>query len=445
VNTGVVTSCLYTIEKDIEVILPDDREMKVLSSQYNFSKDIELAPGSSVVLSENPVGIAVDIGTTTIVYYFMDLKTGGITDIRSNANPQIQYGSDVISRINYGSGKENGTKELQQHLVDDLNRVIDRFCKKHNYNNSDIVRVAVVGNTVMLHMFSGICALPIAHAPFTPVFTETKKLLPADAGLDINEKAEVILAPSLSGYVGGDIIAGLCSINDDFFKKQFLFVDIGTNGEIVLVTKDRILACATAAGPAFEGANISCGMSAVIGAISSFRNGKPKIIGDTDAAGVCGSGLIDIVAWMLDNEVLGMDGNISEDFVIPGLEQDNELKITQQDIREVQLAKSAIAAGINRLLSIAGITTEKLDNILLAGGFGNYIDIQNAVRIGLLPDVPREKYIQMGNTAGTGAVLTLKSDNFIPVMEKMRDKIEYIELSTDPDFSMEYAMNMFFN
>jgi uncharacterized 2Fe-2S/4Fe-4S cluster protein (DUF4445 family) len=245
--------------------------------------------------------------------------------------------------------------------------------------------------------------------------------------------------------VGGDIIAGLCSINDDFFKKQFLFVDIGTNGEIVLVTKDRILACATAAGPAFEGANISCGMSAVIGAISSFRDGKPKIIGDTDAAGVCGSGLIDIVAWMLDNEVLGMDGNISEDFVLPGLEQDNELKITQQDIREVQLAKSAIAAGINRLLSIAGITTEELDNILLAGGFGNYIDIQNAVRIGLLPDVPREKYIQMGNTAGTGAVLTLKSDNFIPVMEEMRDKIEYIELSTDPDFSMEYAMNMFFN
>jgi len=445
IDEGVVTSCLYNVENDIEVILPDDREMKVLSSQYDFSKDTELKPGDAVLLSDTPVGVAIDIGTTTMVYYFMDLKTGGITDIRSDVNPQVKYGADVISRINFSVETEGGVEELKEQLVSNINSVTSRFCKNHNYRSDDIVRLSIVGNTVMMHTLLGINALSIAHAPFTPVFTETKRLHAAEHGLNINPEAEVILAPSLSGYVGGDIIAGLASVNEDFYNKQFLFVDIGTNGEIVLVTKDKILACAAAAGPAFEGANISCGMSAVRGAISSFREGEPKIIGDAEPAGVCGSGLIDIVAYMLDNEILSMDGNIEEDFVVPGVDTENKIKLTQQDIREVQLAKSAIAAGISRLLSIAGITVDDLDNILLAGGFGNYIDIRSAVRIGLLPDVELGKYIQMGNTAGNGAVLTLKSDDFIPDMEELKNRIEYIELSTDPDFSMEYAMNMFFN
>ncbi|NPA37251.1 MAG: DUF4445 domain-containing protein [Chlorobi bacterium] len=440
VDEGVVTSCLYEVEKDIEVILPDDQEMKVLSSQYNFSEDVVLNPGDAALLADSPVGVAVDIGTTTIVYYFVDLKSGGITDIVSNVNPQVKYGADVISRINYTAENDSGTDEMKYILIDNFNRVTSEFCRKHGYKKEDVARVSIAGNTVMLHMFLGVNALSIAHAPFTPVFTETRKLKPQEAGLDINKNATVILTPSLSGYVGGDIIAGLASVKKDFYKKQFLFVDIGTNGEIVLVTKDRMLACATAAGPAFEGANISCGMSAVTGAVSSFRNGSPGVIGDAEAAGVCGSGLIDIIAFMLDNGTLSMEGNIESDFTIPG----TDIKITQQDVREVQLAKSAIAAGINRLLSIAGISVNELDNILLAGGFGNYIDIRSAIRIGLLPDVDTGKYIQMGNTAGNGAVLALKSDDFIPEMENLKKKIEYIELSTDPEFSMEYAMNMFF-
>ena len=443
-ETGVVTSCLYTVKKDIEVILPDDREMKVLSSQYDFSREVDLNPGDAVSLSDKPVGVAVDIGTTTMVYYFMDLKTGGTTDIRSNVNPQIKYGSDVISRINYSAENEGGVEELKNMLTSNMQAVIDRFCKRYGYKHDDIVRISIVGNTVMLHTLLGVDALPIAHAPFTPVFTETKRVKPDELGININPEAGIILAPSLSGYVGGDIIAGLASISDEFYRKQFLFVDIGTNGEIVLVTKDKTLACATAAGPAFEGANISCGMSAVNGAVSAFKDGKPKVIGDSEAVGVCGSGLIDIVAYMLDNGILSSEGNIESDFVIPGLSGNNEIKLTQQDIREVQLAKSAISAGINRLLAIAGITVDELDNILLAGGFGNYIDIRNAVRIGLLPDVDLNKYIQMGNTAGNGAVLALKSESCIPRMEEIKEKIEYIELSTDPEFSMEYAMNMFF-
>ncbi len=444
-NEGVVTSCLYPVDKNIEVILPDDREMKVLSSQYDYSKDVDLDPGDIYSLSDSPIGVAIDIGTTTMVYYFMDLKTGGITDIRSNVNPQIKYGADVISRINFTAETDDGIEELQRQLIDNINLVIGRFCKKHNFSNNDIVRLSIVGNTVMLHTLLGVNALTIAHAPFTPVFTDAKNIPSVELSVDINKDAAVLLSPSLSGYVGADIIAGLASIDESFYQKQFLFVDIGTNGEIVLVTKDRILACATAAGPAFEGANISCGMSAVRGAVSSFKDGISKVIGDVEAEGVCGSGLIDIVAYMLDNEILSMDGNIESDYVIPGSAGSNGIKITQQDIREVQLAKSAIAAGISRLLSIAGISVNDLDNILLAGGFGNYIDIKSAIRIGLLPGINIDKYIQMGNTAGNGAVLALKSESFVTEMEDLKNKVEYIELSTDPDFSMEYAMNMFFN
>jgi len=441
-NEGVVTSCLYPVNKDIEVILPDDREMKVLSSQYDHSTDVEPDIDDTYSLSDSPHGVAIDIGTTTIVYYFMDLKTGGITDIRSNVNPQVKYGADVISRINFTAETNNGIEELQKQLVDNINFVIGKFCKKHNFSNSDIVKLSIVGNTVMLHTLLGINALSIAHAPFTPVFTDTKIVDPAVLDLNTNPDTKIILSPSLSGYVGADIIAGLASIKENFYQKQFLFVDIGTNGEIVLVTKERILACATAAGPAFEGANISYGMSAVKGAISSFKDGKHKVIGDAEATGICGSGLIDIVAYMIETGILSFEGNIEGDFILPDTK---EIKITQQDIREVQLAKSAIAAGISRLLSIAGISVDDLDNILLAGGFGNYIDIKSAIRIGLLPDVNIDKYIQMGNTAGNGAVLALKSSAFISVMESLKDKMEYIELSADPDFSMEYAMNMFFS
>ena len=298
----------------------------------------------------------------------------------------------------------------------------------------------------MLHNLMGVDALSIAHAPFTPTFTDAKIVEAKALNIDINEQAEVVLSPSLSGYIGADIIAGLASIDTTKLNKTYLFVDIGTNGEIVLVTPDKILTCATAAGPAFEGANISCGMGAVTGAISEYNSTNYKVVGDAEPKGICGSGLIDIVAVMLDKGILQSDGNITDDYVIyDGKSKQNTIALNQQDIREVQLAKSAIAAGVNRMLALAGITADDLDHVLLAGGFGNYINIKSAMRIGLLPDLPIEKYITIGNSAGSGAVLALKSEGFITEMEQLKEKMEYIELSTDTEFSMEYAMNMFFS
>ncbi|MEN8249286.1 MAG: ASKHA domain-containing protein [Bacteroidota bacterium] len=441
---GHVTSCLYDVSRDIEVVMPGEQTMKILSTQYELTKTYWLNIGETAMLTSMPYGIAIDIGTTTMVFYIVNLVTSSVVEVISMINPQTKYGADVISRISYGAENQNGVVELQMALIDQINEVIDDYTRRAELLPEYFVKIAVVGNSTMLHQLMGIDAISIAHAPFNTVFKETKIVPSKELGVNINNEGQVVLSPSKSAYVGADIIAGLASLEREKIGKNLLFIDIGTNGEMVLVTPDRTISCATAAGPAFEGANISCGMGAIDGAVSKYTFDSYEVIGGgTQAKGVCGSGLIDIVGEMLKHEVMTSDGNIKEDFII----HENRKKIislTQQDIREVQLAKSAIASGIKRMMAIAGISNKDLDNVLLAGGFGNYINIENAIKIGLLPDVPVEKYIQVGNTAGTGATLALKSVDFIKEMEELIDEMEYIELSTDEEFTTEFAMNMFF-
>jgi uncharacterized 2Fe-2S/4Fe-4S cluster protein (DUF4445 family) len=445
-NDGHVTSCLYEVHKDIEVILPEELEMKILSSQYELTKTVWSNPSKSAELAPLPYGLAIDIGTTTMAFYIVNLLFGTVVDVKTSVNPQSKFGADVISRINYGAENEEGVRNLQSVLINSINKTIAEYCNESGIAYDDFVKVSVVGNTTMLHNFMGVDALSIAHAPFKPIFTDVQTMTAKEIGINIHEEGEIILSPSLSGYVGADIVAGLASLDESKIGKKFLFIDIGTNGEMALVTPSKILACATAAGPAFEGANISKGMSATKGAISKFSNGKYEVIGGVEPVGICGSGLIDIVANLVENEVLGMDGNITKEIVIKNHDtlEDTDVSLTQQDVREIQLAKSAIASGINRMLAIAGLDISELDNIYLAGGFGNYINIESAIRIGLLPDIDLNKYVQIGNTAGTGAVLALKSQDFVRSMNELITKMEYIELSTDEEFSMEFAMNMFF-
>ncbi len=441
---GHVTSCLYPIKKNIEVILPERSEMQVLSSQYNLTKALPLDPGSAAELVTIPYGLAVDIGTTTIVFFIVNLQSGSVVDIISRINPQLKFGADVITRINYGATTSTGLDELQKVLVQATNNAIAKFCAGYKVKPTDFVKISVVGNTTMLHNLLRVDALSIAQAPFMPQFTEMKRLHAHNIGININEQGELLLSPSLSAYVGADIVAGLASLDTSKLGRNFLFVDIGTNGELVLVTPNKILACATAAGPAFEGANISCGMPAVDGAISEFNQDSFNVIGGGEPVGVCGSGLIDVVATMIDTAVLGSEGNINNDFVIYSEGGSREITLNQQDVREVQLAKSAVFSGIKRLMAIAGLSFEDLNHVLLAGGFGNYLHISNAIKIGLLPPIPLEKYIQVGNAAGSGAVLALDSEVFITQMEELKSKMEYVDLSTDPEFPMEFAMNMYF-
>jgi uncharacterized 2Fe-2S/4Fe-4S cluster protein (DUF4445 family) len=299
----------------------------------------------------------------------------------------------------------------------------------------------------MLHLFLGVDPTSIAQAPFTPMFLEEQTLINKDFGLMANKDAEINLLPSISAYVGADIVSGLASLDPPEQIKNYLFIDIGTNGEIALVTPEKTFCCATAAGPAFEGANISCGMGAFAGAIASYDG--PDLyttIAREAAIGICGSGLIDIVSYLLRQKLVTKDGILENDYRVYGVEDKKDsIYITQQDIREVQLAKAAIMAGIHILVKIANLEYEQIDALFLAGGFGNYINIESAIQIALLPFQMRDKIIAIGNTSGSGACLALKSKSFMNNISELLQKAKYIELSTHEDFVLEYALKMSFS
>ena len=444
---GSVTSCVYPVTENIEIVLPDQREANILVDQHAFTVQLALNPGPSGDLSFYPHGVAIDIGTTSVVFYLVNLFTGGIIETRAVMNPQAKFGADVISRINYTAQFPEGLSTLQNEIITAINLQLDHFAALMEVSADEIVKITVTGNTTMLHLLLGIDPLPIALAPFTPAFIDEQQLKGKDLKLHCHQEAEIKILPSISAYIGADIVAGIASIKPTEQYKRFLFMDIGTNGELALVTPDQIWCCATAAGPAFEGANISCGMSAVEGAISVFTKDDYTVIGNFEPIGICGSGLIDVVAHLVENKLVTNDGFLAEDFMIVSKETSGtskEISLTQQDIREVQLAKSAMMAGVNVLLKKASMSYDDVDVLFLAGGFGNYIDTGNAMTIGMLPGSLKSRIISLGNTSGTGALLALKSVNFDNIIDEVRRKATYIELSNDDDFTLDFVMNMGF-
>ncbi|MDI3548386.1 MAG: hypothetical protein PWR10_2038 [Halanaerobiales bacterium] len=421
--------------------------------------------------SLNSYGIAIDIGTTTIALYLMNLVSGEELDVYSLHNPQKRFGADVISRINYTLKNAEGVEELQEVLVRGLNAGIKQLTRRNNLERDDIIQMAIVGNTIMLHTLLGISAETIAKSPYIPVFTSTLELSPAEIGLEINDEGIIKLLPSVSGYVGADIIGDML-VADFESEKWNLLIDIGTNGEIVLGNKEKLFACSAAAGPAFEGARITFGMAGVPGAISEYRfNGKGEVehktIGGKKARGICGSGLVDIVAELLRRGFLESTGaftaedNLSVEeggyltdyngvkaYRVLTAEEtalEEDIVLTQKDIREFQLARGAISAGIQILLKEAGIDYGQIDKVYLAGGFGNYINPHNACYIGLIPAELEEKIVRIGNGAGMGAKMYLLDRNLKDYTEKIRDRVKYIELSSRADFQTEFMNSMFFN
>ena len=446
-NEGLVPSCLYPVKGPVEVILPDKREAKVLVEQHQHTVLLPLMPGKCADLSVYPHGVAVDIGTTTMVLYLVNLITGVISETRAILNPQTKYGADVITRIQFATSHPEGLRTMQNELISALNREMISLVHFADITENEIVKIVFAGNTTMLHLLLGVNPKSLAQAPFKAQFLNEQILHAEKLGLKSLSQAEVKVLPSVSAFVGADIVAGLGSINPSENHRKYLFMDIGTNGELALVTENSILCCSTAAGPAFEGARISCGMGAVEGAVSAFGRNGYNVIGDEKPSGICGSGLIDIVAWLIENDKISKEGQLQEDYVVV-YEQDTStgknISLNQNDIREVQLAKSAIASGIKILLKQACIDFEELDALFLAGGFGNYINIESAIRIGLLPAEMKNKIIPLGNTSGTGAILALKSIKFDEVIQNLLAKTQHIELAEDEDFAVEFAMNMFF-
>jgi uncharacterized 2Fe-2S/4Fe-4S cluster protein (DUF4445 family) len=410
-------------------------------------------------------GMAVDIGTTTVVAYFYDLITGNLIDTESGINDQCAYGADIISRISACIEQQSGLDELQRTIINELNGFINNFCTKANTKISNIYFATIAGNTTMLHLIAGINPTNIANAPFIPVSLFGKDFSSLTLGLNLNADANVYFVRCISSYIGGDITAGMLACGLDKADKITLYIDIGTNGEMALMHNGEITCCSTAAGPAFEGAQIKFGTGGISGAISSIQIQEEemiiKTISDKPAIGICGSGLIDAIAVMLKLEVIDETGRICDNDEILNktiskriieiddsnafvLDIKSGIYITQKDVREVQLAKSAIAAGIASLLHDTKIAITDVQNLILAGGFGSHMNSGSACEIGLLPKELIGKIEIVGNAAGNGAAQLLLSQECFARLEDIAISCENIELSGHPYFQDQYIENMMF-
>ncbi|BCS82065.1 ferredoxin [Caldicellulosiruptor diazotrophicus] len=404
-------------------------------------------------------GLAVDVGTTTVVCYLVDMVKKEVVDFYSFINPQKKFGADVISRIDFAKEKEEGLFILQNEIIKALNESIQILTSRNYISQDDILRIVFVGNPTMLHLLLGVDPQTIAVSPFVPVFTESVYAKPNDLGLEINPAGAIEILSSISAYVGSDIVAGILSTKLHKSPKVSLLLDLGTNGEMVLGSSSFMLACSTAAGPAFEGVNISCGMGAVEGAIDSVKieNGKVHFttIGSKQPVGICGSGVVDVIAYMLKEAIIDETGrfcdknNVYKSYIKQVNNQQaffitDSVYITQRDIREIQLAKAAISAGIKTMIEYAKITEDDIENVYLAGGFGNYINPWSAVEIGIIPKKLQNKIILVGNSAGAGALLVLLSKKMEFEAQEIVKKVNYIELSNSAEFNKFFMESMIF-
>ncbi|MZQ98941.1 MAG: DUF4445 domain-containing protein [Acidaminobacter sp.] len=405
--------------------------------------------------SESPAsktcGAAIDIGTTTLAAYLHHYASDEILATESALNPQFVRGKDVMTRIHYVSTNVSGARELSALLVQEINRLLSGLAHKAGIDTTDILHVVATGNTTMLHLLLGVnCAL-MGVSPFVPVFTEPLTLPAVELGLNLHVDGLLTVLPSKAAFVGADLLSAAfaAGVHRQTKDQVQLLIDIGTNGEIVLAGKGRMLCCATAAGPAFEGGSISCGMGGVDGAIDKVNFSWPHrftTLGGSAAKGICGSGLIDLCAELLRYGKLSQQGRLLErdenDRFF--LDKDSGVFISQKDIREVQLAKGAIHAAVELLMGQLGIGPEEIDQVLLAGGFGSFLNLESAEEIKLLPAGLMVKAQIIGNAAGMGAVAALRSKGVLREINEIKARMEYVELSGSAEFQTAFIMKLGF-
>ena len=422
-----------------------------------------IVPDQQRRVGDKCFGVAVDVGTTTLAVSLLNLKNGSEIAVMGDVNPQITFGDDVISRIKHATSGRNSLAELQNVVIRQINAMISRLCEQGGIAKENIYEVTIAGNTTMEHLICGINPSPLGQLPFEPIYRGANIINASELKLDINPKGKVYIFPIVGGFIGGDISAGMLAMDLLNQSQPILFIDIGTNGEIVLLNNNKITAASTAAGPAFEGARISCGLRAAAGAVEKVKFNDDcvySVIGNVAPIGICGSGLIDITAQLLNAGIVDSTGRINQPKKLPPkiaqrlvIDANNQpafvvadkVKITQKDIRQIQLAVGAIRAGINIILEKAGIKSADLKHVLVAGGFGSFIRRNHAQRIGLLPiEVSREKISFVGNTSLAGAKLALLSIKAREKAEKLAKQTEHIELSADSNFQDEFASAMIF-
>lgn len=423
---------------------------------------IRVEPGKAL----RPVyGLAVDIGTTTVVVNLLDLEKGKIIGRSGTYNKQAVYGSDVISRIIYTEENQNGADLLQKAVVSTINQLIDEILAANAVKRDEITVMVCAGNTVMMHLFMKVPAGYLRLEPYVPGAVSFPVVKAGELGISINHDAHVVSLPSVASYVGGDITAGVLATMIGRSDKLTLFIDVGTNGELVLGNNEWLVTCSCSAGPAFEGSGISCGMRAMDGAIDWIDINRTDLdvscrtIGDVKPLGICGSGLIYSLSEMMDAGIIDRAGKIMEcnspriregsggtEFVLVFAEESGsgqDIVVSEGDIKNLLRAKGAIFAGIRTMLNQLQLDVRTIERVYIAGGFGNYINITDAVNIGMLPDLPLNMYEYVGNSCIQGAMLVLLCREALIEAEELAAKMTYIELSLGNLFMDEFISAVF--
>ena len=430
VNGQPVRSCRFQVESDLTVVLPEAFEERILTQGAMGTAPADpVAPGYLV---------AVDVGTTTVVCVLMD-AAGNQLAVQSMKNPQAPWGADVISRIQHACG--GAAAQLTQAIRQGVEALLQQCCREASVDPRGIGVISLVGNSCMQQMFLGMDVQNLAAIPFAPSITQAQ-ILNAASYIACCPQGKLLVVPDIAGFVGADTMACILAARLHEAQDTVLLVDIGTNGEMVLCHKGAMAACSTAAGPALEGGNISCGMRAAAGAIDHVWDGGCSVIGNAEARGICGSGLVDAAAVMLDAGILNYRGRLQTPdhtyTLKPGV------TLTQDDIRQLQMAKGAIAAGILLLAEHMSLEPEAIDRVILAGAFGSFLDPQNACRIGLLPQALEGKITAAGNLALRGAEALAMDQKLLPLTQQLLGRIASVELAKSPDFEMTFAENMYF-
>lgn len=458
IKKGIRLACMTRVNGDGEIdVLQRERSYRILTKEYvpEFTRDA----------AEGGWGIAADIGTTTIAAALTNLKTGEVLETAAMVNGQRTYGLDVLTRITYENEHgQTGISRLQKAVTDTLSQLTEEMCAKRGIPCSALREIVVAANCTMTHMLLGVDARSIGKAPYRPVFLDGRTSPAKEVGLPGSEETMLYCLPQVSGYVGGDIVAGayVCGLHKT--RKHVLFLDIGTNGELVLAANGKLLCCSCAAGPALEGMNITSGMAAAEGAVEEVfitKDGiRLKAIGGQTPAGLCGSGILSAVKEMLRTGILRRNGAFSKEDCehalwrdrIRGsgprkellLFQDPEIVVTQKDVRQVQLAKGAIRSGVETLLARAKLRADELDQVMIAGQFGQYLPEESLFGVGILPKETAGRLTYVGNSSKTGAYMALLSKRARAEMEDLARRMEYVELSQSENYDRLFAKSTIF-
>lgn len=452
--------------KELALVAPEKPEEITILRSSNQIMAFEAGDTSATLY-----GVAFDIGSTTVAGMLVDLNQGKVIAAVAETNPQAAYGADVISRIK-AARTEDGLNTLTSVVRKCLNDLVAKLCTTAGIFNKDIYWVTVAGNSTMEHLLMGVSPEYLTVSPYVPVFNDIPQFPPGVIDLDINTGGRIIVLPNIASFVGADTVAAIVGVDQDLTTKMTLLIDLGTNGEIVLGNKDMMLVSSTAAGPAFEGAQLSSGMRAANGAIDDAAIADDvyvHTIKEELARGICGSGVIkaiaefvkvgiitasgrfvsnDRIALLPDNigkRLIVQDGQ--KEFVLVFAEKSatgRDISITQGDIREIQLVKSSIFTGVEILMESYGIAFEEIEQVLIAGAFGNHLDLESALAIGLVPFADRKKIIPVGNAAGTGAVKAILSERIMERCRSISSKAKFIELANHPGFQKKFIRNLSF-